>query len=79
MTEDRLNPMQGLPTERWSPRWRYLIAIGITGAALLILGPLGWAAVRRAHGLAPFDTIPVGNGPGTASGDRKDADTPGHR
>jgi len=36
MTEDRLNPMQGLPTERWSPRWRYLIAIGITGAALLI-------------------------------------------
>ncbi|MDQ3274052.1 MAG: sulfite exporter TauE/SafE family protein [Actinomycetota bacterium] len=53
--------------------------VGITGAALLILGPLGWAAVRRAHGLAPFDTIPVGNGPGTASGDRKDADTPGHR
>lgn len=29
--------------------------VGITGIALLILGPLGWAAIRRLHGLKAFD------------------------
>ncbi|MDP9444468.1 MAG: sulfite exporter TauE/SafE family protein [Actinomycetota bacterium] len=37
-------------------------AVGVTGAALLILGPLAWGGVRRAHGLAPFETIGSGNG-----------------
>ncbi len=27
------------------------LAVGATGAALLVLGPLGWALLRRAHGL----------------------------
>jgi uncharacterized protein len=29
-------------------------AVGAIGAGLLILGPLAWAALRRAHGLPPF-------------------------
>ncbi len=28
--------------------------VGATGAALLVLGPLGWALLRRAHGLPAF-------------------------
>lgn len=30
--------------------------VGLIGAALLILGPLVWGAVRRMHGLPPFDS-----------------------
>ena len=29
-------------------------AVGATGAALLVLGPLGWAVLRRMHGLPAF-------------------------
>ncbi len=36
--------MLGLP-----PVW-----VGIVGASLLVLGPIVWGAVRRAHGLPPF-------------------------
>lgn len=28
--------------------------VGVTGAALLVVGPFAWAAVRRVHGLPPF-------------------------
>ncbi len=30
------------------------LAVGATGAALLVLGPLAWALLRRAHGLPAF-------------------------
>lgn len=30
------------------------MVVGATGAALLVLGPLGWALLRRAHGLPAF-------------------------
>lgn len=37
--------------------------VGIIGAAMLILGPVGWGFVRRYHGLPAFDRIPaVANG-----------------
>jgi uncharacterized membrane protein YfcA len=36
--------------------------VGLIGAALLILGPLAWGAVRRMHGLAPFDILSSGMG-----------------
>ncbi len=42
--------------------------VGLIGAALLILGPLGWAGVRRMHGLPPFETLSSGSGGGAASG-----------
>jgi uncharacterized membrane protein YfcA len=35
------------------------MVVGATGAGLLILGPLAWAALRRAHGLPPFAGSPV--------------------
>lgn len=33
--------------------------VGATGAALLVLGPLGWALLRRAHGLPAFSSHPA--------------------
>ena len=33
--------------------------VGITGAALLILGPVVWGFVRQTRGLPPFDSIPL--------------------
>ncbi len=36
--------------------------VAATGAGLLVLGPLVWAALRRAHGMTPFAG---GLGPGT--------------
>ncbi|MGH3317354.1 MAG: sulfite exporter TauE/SafE family protein [Nocardioidaceae bacterium] len=53
--------------------------VGLIGAALLILGPLGWAGVRRMHGLPPFETLSSGSGGGATAGpprgrdDREDA------
>jgi uncharacterized protein len=42
--------------------------VGLIGAALLILGPLAWAGVRRAHGLSPFESLGHGgNGSGGGS------------
>ncbi len=41
--------------------------VGLIGAALLILGPLAWGAVRRMHGLPPFDIL--SGGPGNAGGE----------
>lgn len=35
-------------------------AVGATGAALLVLGPLGWALLRRMHGMPAFSG---GSGP----------------
>lgn len=32
--------------------------VGIAGAAMLILGPIGWGMVRRYHGLPPFEHQP---------------------
>jgi uncharacterized membrane protein YfcA len=31
--------------------------VGATGAALLILGPVAWGLIRKAHGLPAFDTV----------------------
>ena len=42
--------------------------VGLIGAALLILGPLGWAGVRRMHGLPPFETLSSGSGGGSGGG-----------
>jgi uncharacterized protein len=42
--------------------------VGLIGAALLILGPLGWAGIRRMHGLPPFETLSSGLGGGTTAG-----------
>lgn len=35
--------------------------VGITGAGLLILGPIGWGAIRRAHGVPAFDHFAIGS------------------
>jgi len=42
--------------------------VGLIGAALLILGPLGWAGIRRMHGLPPFETLSSGLGGGSTGG-----------
>ena len=42
-------------------------AVGATGAALLVLGPLGWALLRRAHGL-PAPSAGSDPGPGATRG-----------
>ncbi len=42
--------------------------VGLIGAALLILGPLAWGGVRRAHGLPPFETLGNGSGSGAGGG-----------
>jgi uncharacterized protein len=34
--------------------------VGLIGAALLILGPLAWGAVRQMHGLPPFEMLNAG-------------------
>jgi hypothetical protein len=33
------------------------VAVGITGAALLLLGPLAWGFIRQTRGLPPFDNM----------------------
>jgi uncharacterized protein len=44
--------------------------VGLIGAALLILGPLAWGGVRRAHGLAPFESLGNGSGGGLGAPSR---------
>ncbi|MBM6402870.1 sulfite exporter TauE/SafE family protein [Phycicoccus sp. CSK15P-2] len=46
------------------------LVVGATGAALLVLGPLAWAMVRRAHGLPAFSS------PGDQSSPSPDDRTP---
>jgi hypothetical protein len=59
--------------------------VGLIGAALLILGPLGWAGIRRMHGLPPFETLSSGSGGSATAGpprgrnDREGAGSGGRR
>jgi uncharacterized protein len=58
--------------------------VGLIGAALLILGPLAWGGVRRAHGLAPFESLGNGSGggpgaPSRTTHDRDETATSEHR
>ena len=34
--------------------------VGLIGGGLLILGPVGWGILRRAHGVPAFDHLPIG-------------------
>ena len=44
--------LTGLAMLTVPPTW-----VGVTGVAAVLLGPLAWAAVRRAHGRPAFDRI----------------------
>jgi uncharacterized membrane protein YfcA len=48
--------------------------VGLIGAALLILGPLAWGGVRRAHGLPPFESLGNGTGGGLGAPSRPTPD-----
>ncbi|TWP35986.1 sulfite exporter TauE/SafE family protein [Leekyejoonella antrihumi] len=50
-----------------SPTW-----VGITGAALIILGPVAWGLVRRAHGVPAFDHFGPPPSAGVRDVDRDD-------
>lgn len=47
--------LTGLAMLGVNPVW-----VGIIGAGLVILGPVGWGLLRRAHGVPAFDHLPVG-------------------
>lgn len=49
--------LTGLAMLGVNPVW-----VGIIGAGLVILGPVGWGLLRRAHGVPAFDNLPVGRG-----------------
>lgn len=51
--------LTGLAMLGINPVW-----VGIIGAGLVILGPVGWGLLRRAHGVPAFDHLPVGRGQG---------------
>ncbi|HET8601477.1 MAG TPA: sulfite exporter TauE/SafE family protein [Segeticoccus sp.] len=53
--------LTGLTMLHVPPTW-----VGVIGAALVVLGPIGWGLVRKIHGLPPFETIaaPHTNGKG---------------
>lgn len=44
--------LTGLALLQVPPVW-----VGVTGAALLVLGPVAWGVVRRTHGLPPFAEV----------------------
>lgn len=47
--------LTGLAMLKMPPVW-----VGISGAALVILGPLVWATLRVLHGVPAFDRVPIG-------------------
>ena len=49
--------LTGLAMLGVNPVW-----VGIIGAGLVILGPVGWGLLRRAHGVPAFDHLPIGRG-----------------
>jgi uncharacterized protein len=49
--------------------------VGLIGAALLILGPLAWAGVRKMHGLPPFDILGNGGPGGQGNGQEHGEET----
>ena len=51
------------------------MAVGTIGAGLLVLGPLAWALLRRAHGLPAFGTSDTDGGPRTPPDDRTTDET----
>jgi uncharacterized membrane protein YfcA len=46
--------LTGLSMLQVPPEW-----VGMIGAGMLILGPVIWGGVRKLHGLAPFESLPV--------------------
>lgn len=49
--------LTGLAMLGVNPVW-----VGIIGAGLVILGPVGWGMLRRAHGVPAFDHLSLGRG-----------------
>lgn len=43
--------------------------VGLIGGGLLILGPVGWGILRRAHGVPAFDHLPIGRKADVSSSD----------
>lgn len=52
--------LTGLAMLGVNPVW-----VGIAGAAMVILGPVGWGMLRQHHGVPAFDHLPVGRRRGT--------------